>query len=337
MFALDIENLSKVYRRGFWGRPHMALDGLTLQVEQKEVFGFIGANGAGKTTTFKILMGLLRATGGTARILGAPIGQKGVRRTVGFLPEDAYFYTYLTGRELLTFYGRLQGLTRREASMRVDAILETVGLARAARVRLGEYSKGMRQRFGVAQAIVNDPTVLFLDEPLTGLDPLGRKDLKDLILSLRDRGKTVFFSSHILSDAEAICDRIAVLHEGRLVAKGQLGELLQSRIRSYELQVTGIDTGELAMLGLPPHDITTDGKRVYVNLPGDEDPDRWIGRIRDRRGRVAALIPYRESLEAYFVRTAQEEPAAAPPAEGDGPDEQEDGASPEGDPPEEVA
>jgi len=303
MAVLSIENLSKTYRRGFWGRPHIALCDLSLTVEEGEIFGFLGANGAGKTTTFKILMGLASATSGKANILGADSTSSGVRQHVGFLPEEAYFYSYLTAAELLFFYGRLQGMTRRDIAARIDEILESVGLTHARDTRLGEYSKGMRQRFGIAQAIVNDPKVLFLDEPLSGLDPLGRKGLKDLILALRDQGKTVFFSSHILSDAEAICDRIAIIHQGRLKAQGRLTDLLGSKVQSCEIRVSGIDVETATALGAGVASVTADGTMVMITLGADEDPDRWVGLLREKGARIEALIPFRESLEDYFVRT----------------------------------
>jgi ABC-2 type transport system ATP-binding protein len=302
MNALDIEGLTKVYRKGFWGKKHTALRGLRLEVAEGEIFGFIGANGAGKTTTFKILMGLTAPTEGSARILGQDIRARGVRRCVGFLPEEASFYAYLTARELLVFYGRLQGLSPADVRARAEGIFDTVGLGHAADLRLGTFSKGMRQRFGIAQALVGHPQVLFLDEPLSGLDPAGRKSLKDLLVALRGRGTTVFFSSHILSDAEAICDRIAVLDHGTLRALGRLDELLESRIRTFEIRVRNLPAEDLRALGAGEDAVIADGDGYTLNLSGDEDPDAWVGRIRERGGAVTALIPYRESLEEYFMR-----------------------------------
>jgi ABC-2 type transport system ATP-binding protein len=302
MNALDIEGLTKVYRKGFWGKKHTALDGLSLGVAEGEIFGFIGANGAGKTTTFKILMGLTTPTAGSARILGQDIRAGGVRRRVGFLPEEASFYTYLTARELLVFYGRLQGLSPADVRARAEGIFETVGIGHAGDQRLGTFSKGMRQRFGIAQALVADPEILFLDEPLSGLDPAGRKSLKDLLVNLRLRGTTVFFSSHILSDAEAICDRIAVIDRGTLRALGRLDELLESRIRTFEIRVRNLSAEDLSALGAVSDAAADDGEGCTLNLSGDEDPDAWVGRIREKGGAVTALIPYRESLEEYFLR-----------------------------------
>ncbi len=302
MKAIEIENLAKVYRRGFWGTRFTALSGLSLSVEEGEIYGFIGANGAGKTTTFKILMGIAKPTSGSARILGTDISARGARMKAGYLPEESYYYNYLTARELLRFYGRLQGMRGRDVAARSGAILESVGLAESADARLGEFSKGMRQRFGIAQALVNDPAVLFLDEPLTGLDPPGRKGLRDLILDLKRRGKTVFFSSHILSDAEAICDRIAVLDRGGLVAEGPIGKLLGSKVKSYELQISGAQPDAVKDLGIGVG-IRSDAGIVHVTLDGTADPDAVIDRVRSAGGKVVALIPVRETLEEFFMRS----------------------------------
>jgi ABC-2 type transport system ATP-binding protein len=222
---------------------------------------------------------------------------------VGFLPEDAYFYSYLTARELLRFYGRLQGMKARDVRAQEDAMLERVGLGASKDVRLGEFSKGMRQRFGIAQALVSDPKLLFLDEPLTGLDPLGRKDFKDLILSLKEEGKTVFFSSHILADAEAICDRVAILRRGRLVKSGGLEALLSGTARSCDLAVEGLDEEALRGLGLSP--VKVEGPVVWARLEAGSDADGAVGRVREAGGKLHALIPYRESLEQYFIREAE--------------------------------
>ncbi len=302
MKALEIENLTKSYRRGFWGRKVAALTGLTLEVGQGEIFGFIGANGAGKTTTFKVVMGLARPDSGTARILGLDMSAPRARRNVGFLPEEPYYYTYQTARELLFFYGRLQGMRRADIAAAAGPALETVGLARSADVRLGEYSKGMRQRFGIAQALINDPALLFLDEPLSGLDPAGRKDLKDLIVALKGRGKTVFFSSHILSDAEAICDRIALIRGGRLEAVGSLSGLLGSKVKSYEIQVAGLSEDAVRGLGFKPGSVRSAAGVVFALEDGTADPAELARRVGSAGGKVVGIIPFRETLEDFFMR-----------------------------------
>ena len=227
MPAIETEGLTKDFLVGFWRpRPYRALDALTLSVESGEVFGFLGPNGAGKSTTLKLLMQLIFPTKGSARILGSPAGDVSVRRRIGFLAENPYYYDYLTAEELLTYFARLFGYSTTDAKTRVQRVLDEVGLGAERRMRLRQFSKGMVQRVGLAQALLNDPEVVFLDEPMSGLDPLGRRHVRDLILALRARGATVFFSSHILSDAEALCDRVAIVAQGKLAASGRLDELL---------------------------------------------------------------------------------------------------------------
>src|SRR6476619_1538586 len=212
MRALSTFELTKDYAVGFWRkRPYRALDRLTLDVEAGEVFGFLGPNGAGKTTTLKLLMRLVFPTAGRAEILGRPLGDLGMKRRSGYLPENPYFYDYLTAEELLTYFASLFGYRGQERHVRTARLLDEVGIGAERRMQLRKFSKGMLQRVGIAQALVNDPEVLFLDEPMSGLDPLGRRDVRALILELRDQGRTIFFSSHILSDIEILCDRIAIL------------------------------------------------------------------------------------------------------------------------------
>ena len=236
--AIQIEELTKDYAVGFWRkRPYRALDRLSLQVEPGEVFGFLGPNGAGKTTTLKLLMQLIFPSSGRAEILGKPVGDVAVRQRIGYLPENPYFYDYLTAEELLTYFAQLFGYSAAEQKTRVSALLDRVGIGAERRLQLRKFSKGMVQRVGVAQALINDPEVIFLDEPMSGLDPLGRRDIRTLILELRDQGRTVFFSSHILSDAEALCSRVAVVAGGRLAAAGRLTDILAFEIRGWEIVV----------------------------------------------------------------------------------------------------
>src|SRR5437867_4296575 len=221
MAAIEILGLHKTYQVGFWRkRPKVALKPLTLSVEEGEIFGFLGPNGAGKTTTLKMLMGLVFPTGGTARILGLELDDPRMKAQIGFLPEQPYFYDYLTAGELLKYYGRLSGVDAKQLSQRTEAVLERVGLKDAANLQLRKFSKGMLQRVGIAQAILHDPKVVFLDEPMSGLDPAGRREIRELIQNLKDEGKTIFFSTHILSDAEALCDRVAVINKGELCGIG---------------------------------------------------------------------------------------------------------------------
>src|SRR5688572_8569591 len=217
MDAIKTERLTKHYTKGFWRpRPYVALEDLNLQVGQGEVFGFLGPNGAGKTTTLKLLMQLIFPTRGQAEILGRPVGDVSVRRRIGYLPENPYFYDNLSAEELLVYFARVFGYAPKEGKARAARLLDEVGIGAERRFQLRKFSKGMIQRVGIAQALINDPEVVFLDEPMSGLDPLGRREVRELILRLRDRGCTVFFSSHVLSDAEALCSRVAILAKGRL-------------------------------------------------------------------------------------------------------------------------
>src|ERR1044071_4182803 len=217
MDAIRTEGLTKHYKVGFWRpRPYLALDSLTLHVNQGEVFGFLGPNGAGKTTTLKLLMQLIYPTSGRAEILGRPVGDLSVKHRIGYLPEHPYFYDYLTAEELLEYFAALFGYSPSERRARASRLLDEVGIGAERRLQLRKFSKGMLHRVGIAQALINEPEVVFPDEPKSGPDPLGRRDFRQLILRLRDRGCTVFFSSHILSDAEALCTRLAVVAQGRL-------------------------------------------------------------------------------------------------------------------------
>src|SRR5438552_6923636 len=234
--ALAVHELTKDYAIGFWRkRPYRALDRLTLAVEAGEVFGFLGPNGAGKTTTLKLLMQLVYPTSGHAEILGRPLGDLDAKRRIGYLPENPYFYDYLTAEELLHYFASLFGIGGAERRDRVNRLLDDVGIGAERRLQLRKFSKGMLQRVGLAQALVNEPELVILDEPMSGLDPLGRRDVRSLILRLRDRGCTVFFSSHVLSDAEALCSRVAILAKGRLVTAGRLTDILAFQARGWAL------------------------------------------------------------------------------------------------------
>ena len=241
MPAIETHALAKDYKVGFWRpRPYRALDGLTLAVEPGEVFGFLGPNGAGKTTTLKLLMQLVYPTSGTASILGRPLGDLEMKRRIGYLPENPYFYDYLTAEELLTYFAGLFGYRGPDRAKRVARLLDEVGLGAERRLQLRKFSKGMIQRVGLAQTLINDPEVVFLDEPMSGLDPLGRRDVRALILRLRDDGRTVFFSSHILSDAESLCSRIAIVAKGRLMASGTLADLVTAQLKGWEIVLDGL-------------------------------------------------------------------------------------------------
>ena len=306
MDAIRTEALTKQYRVGFWRpRPYVALDALTLDVRQGEVFGFLGPNGAGKTTTLKLLMQLMYPTSGHAEILGRPVGDISVKRRIGYLPENPYFYDYLTAEELLEYFAGLFGYRGGDARRRVSALLDDVGIGGERRLQLRKFSKGMLQRVGVAQAILNDPEVVFFDEPMSGLDPLGRREIRELILRLRDRGCTVFFSSHVLADAEALCSRVAILAGGRLAASGELSELLAFHIRGWELVMGGLAEGALAQLraaGLVGKVTPLGGQRYALDLPLTASPDRVLADLTAGGAELISLNPVRETLEEYFMR-----------------------------------
>jgi ABC-2 type transport system ATP-binding protein len=314
MAAIQTDALTKDYAVGFWRpRPYRALDGVTLRVEANEVFGFLGPNGAGKTTTLKLLMQLIYPTSGSISILGRPAGDLEVRRRVGFLPEAPYFYDYLTAEELLAYFAGLFGIRNPERRRRVSDLLDRVGIGGERRLPMRKFSKGMLQRVGLAQALINDPEVVVLDEPMSGLDPIGRRDVCALILSLRDRGCTVFFSSHILSDAETLCSRVGILAGGKLVATGLLSEMLAFKVSGWELVVAGIDPAALGMLGAVVRGVlpAADG-RCTVDLAPDCEPERVIAAIRDRGGRLVSLNPLRTTLEDVFMEQVKASQAASP-------------------------
>ena len=305
MAAIETEGLSKDFLVGFWRpRPYRALDDLTLSVDEGEVFGFLGPNGAGKSTTIKLLMQLLYPTSGQARILGRPVGDVAVRRRIGFLPENPYFYDHLTAEELLAYFARLFGLRGGEVTRRVSQVLDDVGLGGERRLRLRQYSKGMVQRVGLAQALINEPEVVFLDEPMSGLDPLGRRHVRQLMLRLRDRGCTIFFSSHILSDAEALCSRVAILAQGRLVASGRLSEILAFELRGWELVVAHLSEGLRASLEPRARGLTALAHGRYtIELPPDVAPESVLTELSAGGAQVISLNPIRETLEDYFVQS----------------------------------
>ena len=303
MPVIEIENLTHDYQTGFWRKRDLrALDGLSLQVEAGEVFGFLGPNGAGKTTTFKILMRMLRPTAGEARILGRPLDDLRMRARIGYLPERPYFYHYLTAREFLVYSGALCDLPRDLAARLATDLLDRVGLSGAADKHLRKFSKGMLQRVGLAQALINDPEVLFLDEPMSDLDPLGRREVRELIASLRARGKTIFFSSHILTDVEAMCDRVAILNRGRLLESGRLSEILKRRSNEIEAVVSGVDEEILAELRKFALEARPTPEGARVRLAHDHDLSRLLEIAHKAGGRLVSVNPVRESLEDLFVR-----------------------------------
>jgi ABC-2 type transport system ATP-binding protein len=305
--AIEILGLEKTYSVGFWRKkPRYGLRPLHLAIEEGEVFGFLGPNGAGKTTTLKLLMGLIFPTAGTARILGMEIDDPRMKAQIGFLPEQPYFYDYLTARELLEYYGQLSGVDPKQRSRKVNEVLQRVGLPDVGGVQLRKFSKGMLQRVGIAQAILHDPKVLFFDEPMSGLDPMGRREVRDLMEQLKHEGKTIFFSTHILSDAEALCDRVAVIHQGELRGVGAVVDLTSSVHGRVELVWHGTAVpASLRALGAECH-ITGNTVRAVLS---EANQDAALEALRRERLRLISVTPVRTSLEDYFMQKLQ--PAGA--------------------------
>jgi ABC-2 type transport system ATP-binding protein len=300
MAILRTEGLSKVFEVGVRMRRVAAVDDLTLTVEEGEIFGFVGPNGAGKTTTIKMLMGLIFPTRGRAFIFDAPIPSAASKARIGYLPEHPAWYEFLTGLEALEFLGRLVGLGAGERRRRCDELLGMVGLSEAADRQIRKYSKGMQQRLGIAQALLSDPAFVILDEPMSGLDPVGRKEVRDLILELKRRGKTVFFSTHILPDVESLCDRVGVIVGGRLRDVGHIRDLLSPRVRAVE--VAAIAPGRAAEALARGSPLSRDGDAITVAFDDQETADAAVRELLSAGGRLLSLTPYRETLEDFFVR-----------------------------------
>jgi ABC-2 type transport system ATP-binding protein len=302
--AIDIDGLTKDYKVGFWRpRPYRALDHLSLQVEAGEAFGFLGPNGAGKTTTLKLLMQLVFPTSGRASILGRPLGDLAARHRIGYLPENPYFYDNLTAEELLEYFASLFGYSPLDRRQRASRLLDDVGIGAERRMQLRKYSKGMVQRVGIAQALLNDPEVLFLDEPMSGLDPLGRRDIRELILRLRARGTTVFFSSHILSDAETLCSRVAIVAGGRLATVGRLRDMAGYEVRGWEVVMTEVSATMLETLasrGVKA--IAVAAGACTFELPRDARPEPFIAELAATGASLVSVAPLHTTLEEIFVQ-----------------------------------
>ena len=317
MPAIEIKNLKKSYTVGFWRKTvRWGLRDLSLTVDSGEIFGCLGPNGAGKTTTLKLLMGLIYPTAGEARILDMDINDPRVKAQIGFLPEQPYFYDYLTPTEFLGYYARLSGVSAGDVPQRLAATLKRVGMEESADTPLRRFSKGMLQRIGIAQAIIHDPQIVFLDEPMSGLDPVGRREVRELIEELRHEGKTVFFSTHILSDAETLCDRIAVLHKGELRGVSAVSDLLAVSAGRSELIIqtqsgqtqTGQTQpgsgaqggGDLAALRALASKVHTVGDTVRLVI-ASADLDRALDAVRQAKAQLVSVNPLRGNLEEYFL------------------------------------
>jgi ABC-2 type transport system ATP-binding protein len=283
-------------------KTRRALHPFDLDVEEGETFGLIGPNGAGKTTTLKLLMGLVFPSQGEARILGRPLGDPAMKQQIGYLPEQPYFYDYLTGRELLNYFGQLFGLSRRERDARSRELLEKVGMTEAADVPLRKYSKGMTQRLGIAQALVNRPRLVLLDEPMSGLDPLGRREMSHLIRELRDSGVTVFFCSHILPDVEQLCDRVAILNRGHLVEAGRLTEIVDVSLRAVEVVVEGLSPALEERVAGSFRDLRRQGSRTHLSFPDIPSFERALPVLIEGGAHLVSVNPVKETLEDHFFR-----------------------------------
>src|SRR6201997_853121 len=303
MTAIEIKGLEKVYTIGFLRKkPRQALFPLHLSIEDGEIFGFLGPNGAGKTTTLKLLMGLVFPTSGSARILGREWTDPAIKAQIGFLPEQPYFYDYLTAHELLDYYGQLSGVPAKDRKRRIEEVLQRVGLTDIKGVQLRKFSKGMLQRAGIAQAILHNPKLVFFDEPMSGLDPLGRREVRDLMEQLKQEGKTVFFSTHILSDAEALCDRVAIIHKGELRGVGAVEDLTSTVQGKVEVIWQGRQIpASMKALGADCH-VSGENVRAVIT---EGQQDAAIDALRRERIRLISITPLRTSLEAYFVEKLQ--------------------------------
>ena len=300
--VISVTRLGKVYRSGLRMRRVPALNDVSLEVEKGEIFGFLGPNGAGKTTLIKILMGLTEPTSGTALVFGKPPRDATVKARLGFLPESPYFYDHLTAREFLNLAAQLSGVPKSEAAGRVTGQLRLLRMENAADVQMRGFSRGMLQRMGIAQALVADPELVVLDEPMGGLDPIGRKEFRDIIVGLRERGKTVFFSTHILSDVEMICDRVGIIIEGRMVEVGRLSEILTGDVESIEVTVKGV-TGKTQKIleRISQHSIRS-GDELLLTVKSEEEVDKIMAICREVGGiRVVGIVPHRLTLEDYFM------------------------------------
>lgn len=296
--ALNIEDLHKTFSLGFIPKKKKILKGISLSVNQGEIFGYLGPNGAGKTTTIKCILGLILPDQGKIELLGHPHLSLRAKAQTGFLPENPYFYDHLKASEFLDFYSQLFSMKKKEREDKIKRLLQTVSLEQFADLQLRKFSRGMLQRIGLAQALLHDPSLVLLDEPLGGLDPLGRKEIRDIIVKLKEEGKTVFLSSHILQDIEMICDRVAILVNGEIVNQGTLHELVSEKIHFIEIVLSGVEEKELAGLG---EFLSGPGGRGLLKVLKEENVEKVLELVQSRKGKIHSLIPRTETLEDLFV------------------------------------
>ena len=296
--VLEIENVHKSFSTGFIPKKREILNGISLSVAEGEIFGYLGPNGAGKTTTLKTVLGLIFPDTGKIELFGRPHLDPRAKERLGFLPENPYFYDYLTAREFLDFYGQLFGIAKSARDERIARLLKLVGMDRSSGLQLRKFSRGMLQRVGLAQALINDPAFVILDEPLGGLDPLGRKEIRDIILNFRREGKTVLFTSHILQDIELICDRVAIIVGGRILSQGKLTDLISEKVLFTEVTVSGVEVSELAALG---ESLTAQADRVLLKVLDENKVQDILALVQKENGRIHSLIPRTQTLEDLFV------------------------------------
>jgi ABC-2 type transport system ATP-binding protein len=310
-FIVEIENLTKDYEVGFWKKKKVrALDGLRLQVEAGQIFGFLGGNGAGKTTTIKILMRLLFPTSGSARILGSDIKDIKMHAKIGYCPENPYFYDYLTARELMNYFGEFFGFDTAQRNQKTEELLTRVGLEEKDwNKQLRKFSKGMLQRVGLAQSLINQPEIVFLDEPMSGLDPIGRREIRELIADLRNQGTTVFMSTHILSDIEALCDQVAILRKGKLAATGVLDELLtqSGETQGFEINVKGIsaDVLQKSISEINGATVIAKASGANIQVADENDVEKVLQATKKLGGKLVSVQPFKQSLEELFVEKTE--------------------------------
>lgn len=311
MDVIKVEGLSKDYRQHFWTPVRRVLDKVSFEVKSGEIFGFLGPNGSGKTTTIKILFEIVYPTEGSAQLFGSPIGSKSVKKRIGFLPENSFFYDYLTSTQFLEFHGGLLGLDRSFIKRRIPRVLELVGMEGTEDLYLRNFSKGMLQRIGIAQAIIHDPDLVILDEPMTGLDPLGRKEVRDLMIELREQGKTVFFSTHILSDVESVCDRVAILNKGKLLKCGSLEDLVAVDVQYYDMVWKAVNPDLFSFFKEIGSKINKSADTVYLQVPAEKNEklEAFENRINEmikqglsKGGILHSCSPKEDSLEDVFVK-----------------------------------
>ena len=296
--ALNIENLHKSFSLGFMLKKKKILKGISLAVNEGEIFGYLGPNGAGKTTTIKCILGLIFPDQGKIELFGHSHLSLQAKAQTGFLPENPYFYDHLTASEFLTFYSQLFSIKKNEREEKIKGLLRIVGLEQSADLQLRKFSRGMLQRIGLAQSLLNDPSLVLLDEPLGGLDPIGRKEIRDIIVELKQEGKTVFLSSHILQDIEMICDRVAIIVNGEVVNQGTLKDLISEKILFTEIELSGVEEKELKNLG---ESLTEKGGRILLKVFEEDNVEKILELVKSQKGKVHSLIPRTETLEDLFV------------------------------------